>query len=83
MLKMKCCTCNKTIEFHLPRGWNLKSGLVVVRSADETHKAYMNPSGGYEASCQLAAINSDLMRRRGDWHMHGRNCSEVCTCWEV
>ena len=80
-MKMKCDVCGATVEFKPPRGWNLKAGLVVVHSIDDTHKAYLNPTGSYTGSCQLAAINSDLMRMRGDFYVHGRDCSDVCTCW--
>lgn len=80
---LQCDTCGKSVEFHPPRGWNLRTGLVVLKAEDGKHKAYLNPSDSFDASAQLAAINNDLMRRRGDYYVHGRDCSQVCTCWDI
>ena len=76
----KCRACGKSVTFHLPRGWNLRQGLVPIRCEDGEHWVYMNPSDDYEASCQLAAINSEAMRFANEYHIHGRDCGDVISC---
>jgi hypothetical protein len=80
MTKGTCRACRKEVEYRRPRGWNLRRGLVVIPCLDGEHHAYLNPSGSYEANCQLAALNADSMRMAGEYHIHGMDCGELVTC---
>lgn len=76
-----CRFCGEQVEVKRPRGWNLRTGLVVLRAADGKHRAYLNPLDSYEANCTLAALNSEHMQAAQEFRIHGEDCGELISCF--